>query len=114
MNRLLLLFISVLIGLSAQANYTVSTYQPFYPTYAQQYNQSTTQQYNQDCYQNPQQAQCQQQYVNPYQYQNQYYGYGNNLPYAINNISGLNSSTVPRQIVRNIGQRMIYSMMRGY
>lgn len=114
MKRLVLLLISMLIGLSVQANYTFSTFQPFYPTYPQQYNQSTAQQYNQDYYPSPQQVQYQQQYVNPYQYQNQYYGTGNYLPYAANNTSGLSSTTIPQQIVRNIGQRMIYSMMRGY
>lgn len=114
MNRLMLLLIAVLVGLSAQANYTVTTFQPFYPNYQQPYNQYYYQQDNQDYSQNPYKTQCQQQYVNPYRYQNPYYGYGNNLPYGIANVSGVNGSNVPQQIVRNIGQRMIYSMMRGY
>lgn len=121
MNKIILFLIAVSIGLCAQADYTVQTYQPLYPAqpvgypaiqpYAQQYNQ----QYNQGYYQNPYQAQYQGQYVNPYQYPRPY-GYGNNLPYTgMNSILPVSGNTGgTQQVVKNIGQSMLYSMLRGY
>lgn len=110
-NRIILLLAAVLIGLSAHADYTVQTYQPLYSNPMASYSaaQPYAQQYNQGYYQNPYQAQYQGQYVNPYQYQSPYSSYGNNSPYGI-----MSNSNVPQQIVRSIGQSMLFSMLRGY
>jgi len=132
MNRIILLLV-ILVGLStlsARANYTVTTssYQPLYSNSMAGYPtmQSYAQQYNQGYCQNPYQAQVPGQYVNSYQYQRPYNpynsynaynnGYENNLQYGVVNpvVSGLNTTNVTTPIVRNIGQSMLYSMMRGY
>jgi len=122
MNRIILLLIAIAIGLSANADYTIQTSQPVYPaqTYGQQYIQPYNQVYNQNpYYQNQNPYQYQAQCVNPYQYQNSYYGYGNNSPYtginpALSTLSGLGNTGGTHQIVKNIGQSMLYSMLRGY
>lgn len=111
-KRIIILLVAVLIGLSAHADYAVQTYQPLYPAPIGSYSavqQPYAQQYNQPYYQNPYQA--------PYNaYQSPYYSYGNNVPYRITNNTGarLNNTSIPQQIVKNIGQSMLFSMMRGY
>ena len=119
MNRVLLLLVAVLMGLSAKANYTVTTTQPLYPNNVYDYP-SVQQPYNQGYYQDPYQAQAQNSYINPYQqpYASPYqpYGYRNNIPFSILNsaTTGLGSSTGTTGIVKNIGRSLLYSMMRGY
>jgi len=116
---MVLFLMAISIG-SAQADYTFQTYQPLYPTQAMSYStvQPYTQQYNQGYYQNPYQTQCQGHYLNPYQYRRPYYRYGNNLPYPYaqtnSTVTGTDTTGSTGQIVRNIGQSVIYSMMRGY
>jgi len=115
MNRIILLLMAMVIGLSAQADYTVTTQQPLYSPqiyqpvgystaqsysqpYSQQYSQSYidpyTQQYAQQYNQQYNQADNQAYYQNPYQTQcqSQYVNpyryrnaYGNNLPYTVVN-----------------------------
>lgn len=123
MNRIILALIVMTIGLSAQADYTVTTYQPLYPAQITPPvgNYPTTQAYgqpyNQAYYPNPYQAQYQNQYqgqfVNPYQYRPNVYG--NNLPYSALNpaVTGL-GTTGGSQVVKNIGQSVLYSLLRGY
>ncbi len=105
------------IGLCVQADYTFQTYQPTYQSQPINYSafQPYNQQYSETYSQNPYQSQCQGQYINPYQYQRPYI-YGNNLPSTLVNsaMMGQGNTGVPRQIVKNIGQSLIYSMMRGY
>lgn len=128
MNRIILLLIAITIGLSANADYTVQTYQPLVPSqpiqpidyttnqpYMQTYNQQYSPTYNQPYYQNPYQVQSQTQCVNPYQYQNPY-TYGSNIPYSAINAatSSIGSGGVAPQIMKNIGKSMLYSMLRGY
>lgn len=77
--------------------------------------------YNNMFYQDPNQVQCQAPYVNPYLYRRPY---GNINPYSYrvnplmqnpyNSTVTTTSTSVPTQIVRNVGQSMLYSMMRGY
>lgn len=122
MNKKLLLLILFSIGLSAKADYTVQTYQPLYP--AQTVNYPVVQQpYNQQYEQYPYQTQCStqyqtqypNQYVNPYMYPRYNYGYGNNLPYQIVNPSILGTgSTGGQQVMKNIGQSVLFSILRGY
>lgn len=72
-------------------------------------------------YQNPNQIQCQVPYTNPYQYRRPY-GQINPYSYRVNpllqspyNTTPMSATTnLPKQVVRNIGQSMLYSMMRGY
>lgn len=130
-RRTILILSAVFIGLSAQADYTVTTVEPLYPNqtygyppiqqpynqlYPQQYNQTYNEECNQGYYHNPYQAGYQQQYMNPYQYQRPYVGYSNNLPFGITNnaASSLNTASVPRQIARNVGQSMLLRMLGGY
>jgi len=111
----------ITIGLAAYADYTVQTIQPWYnpqtstlyssQPYNPTYNQTYDQGYSQDYYQNPPQVQYQRQCINPYQYRRPYYGYSNTLPYAA---TGLLNTGGTQNVVRNIGQSMIYSMFRGY
>lgn len=124
MNKIILLLIVMTIGLSAKAfDWTSLLYQPYVtpqitqpiqgtqvvdystiPNYGQPYNQG----YYRTQYQYP--GQC----VNPYQYQRPY-AYGNNLPYVVNSaLPVVNTTGGTQQIVKNIGQSMIYSMLRGY
>jgi len=129
MNRIILLLLAVTIGLSAQADYSFSTVEPAYPTqpvnystiqsydqsytppYTQSYAQPYSQQYNQGY--NPYLTQCQGQYVNPYRNP---YAYGNNVPYSTVNsaLSGLRNTSSSTGIVKNIGQSMLFSLLRGY
>lgn len=126
MNKIILLLLAMTISLSTYANqlpnYTYQTYQP-YQTYqsippaqaAQPIDyivQPYGQQYNQGYYQTPYQSQCQGQYVTPYQ---GYNSYGNNAPYTVMNptAAGLAAPCGTQQIVRNIGQSLLYSMLRG-
>lgn len=113
-KRVILFLVLVLSGLSVQADYTVTTQKPFYNAqaagcypYAQTYNQ----QYNQGYYQNP----YQQQYYNPYLYRRPYIVNGNNLPTIVTNTADTTTTTsVPRQVARNVGQAMMFRMLRGY
>ena len=131
MNRIILLLLAVTIGLSAQADYSFSTVEPAYQaqpvnystiqsygqSYAQPYTQSYAQPYSQQYNQgyNPYLTQCQGQYVNPYQYRNPY-AYGNNVPYsAVNSaLSGLRNTNGSTGVVKNIGQSVLFSLLRGY
>lgn len=130
MNRGLLLLIIMVFGLAAKADYTVTTvqplpqqyqaYQPYYQPLvpSQPVNYSTVQPYgqtyNQGYYQDPYQAQYHSQCYNPYQYQ-QPYVYGNNLPYStVNSTTSATSTTGGNSILKNIGQSVLYSMLRGY
>ena len=137
MNRFLLLLLAASIGLSAHANYTVTTSQPLYPNgvygysgVQQPYNQAYNQGYNQNPYQiQPQSSYVNQSsYINPYQtgyqpgyqtgYGNTYqpYGYRANVPFSILNsaMTGVGTGAGSTGIIKNIGQSMLYSMMRGY
>lgn len=76
--------------------------------------------YNNMFYQDPNQVQCQAPYVNPYLYRSPY-GAINPYSYRVNPLwhnpystTTTTSTSVPAQIVRNVGQSMLYSMMRGY
>lgn len=77
--------------------------------------------YNNMFYQDANQVQCQVPYTNPYLYR-QPYGQINPYSYRVNPLlqSPYNTTTtsattnLPNQVVRNIGQSMLYSMMRGY
>lgn len=134
-KRVIVSLIFILMGLSAKADYTITTQKPFYNPQAaayynaqQPYNPTYNQQYNQGYYQNPYQAQAQgqyfdpaqavtqQQYYNPYQYPRPYVGYGNNLPYIVANAADTATSTtsVPQQIAKSVGRAMMYKMIRGY
>lgn len=122
-KRVILSFIFVLMGMSAKADYTITTQKPFFnpqaaafynaqQQYDQQYNQTHNPQYNQSYYQNP--YQYQQPYYNPYAY-SPYAGYGNNLPTIVTSTTDAAATTsVPRQIARNVGRAMMYKMIRGY
>lgn len=134
MKKIMLLLIITSIGLSAQAfqwsNLLTQPYRPYSPyqpyipnqippvqtTQVVDYatNQPYTQPYNNPIYcQAPYQAQYQGQYVNPYQYRP--YNYANSVPYAAINAatSGLGTAG-GNGIVKNIGQSVIYSLLRGY
>lgn len=72
-------------------------------------------------YQYPNQVQCQVPYTNPYLYRSPYgqinpYSYkANPVFYSPYNTTAASATTnLPKQIVRNIGQSMLYSMRRGY
>lgn len=124
MNKIILVLIAMAIGLSAQAlswkDFFYPTYQPgipgqsikppFYST-VQPYGQiDTTQGYY---YQNPYQTQCQVPYGSPDWYRRPY---GYSSPYVIVNpaTSTTDNTNGSSQVVRNLGQSVIYSMMRGY
>jgi len=146
MKKIILLLAVILVGLSARADYTVTTTQPVYQApiqqpinysalqpyaqpytqtygqnYGQNYVQPYTQQYN-PYSQNPYQtSQCQGNYINPYQYRNQYgygaspYGVGGSVLSGLGGLGGLGgTSTGGAGIVKNIGQSVLYSMLRGY
>lgn len=128
MKKTLITFTVFIIGLSAHAvgwaellsqpygqnTYTVpqvntfSVVQPANPAY------------NNMFYQDPNQVQCQAPYGNPYLYRRPY-GVINPYSYRVNpllqnpyNPTTTTSTSMPTQIVRNVGQSMLYSMMRGY
>lgn len=120
-KKIILFLVLVLMGLSAKADYTITTQQPFYNPQAaayynaqQPYNQTYNPQYNQGYTQNP--YQYQQQCYNPYMYQRPYVGYDNNLPNIVTNTldSTTNTTSVPRQIARDLGQSVLLRMLRGY
>lgn len=114
MKKTILFLMVILIGLSVNADDTTQTEQPIYPAQVVDYSTipPSPQQYNyQGYYQNPYQAQYPRPYINPYQYRMPYYGGANILPYSI---LGTGSTGGAQQIMRRIGQSIIYSMMRGY
>lgn len=112
-NKIIIFFIFIIfiaVGLSAQADYTVTTQQPLYQDYSsvQPYAQYPQYQQYQGYYPNP--YQCQGQYVNPYQYQNPY-GYGTAVDPTL---SGNGTTGAASSILRNVVQSLLYSRMRGY
>lgn len=135
MSRVILILSIMFLGLSARAD-VWSYSQPLQPAvpavpaqpadfnnyqYNQPYNQLQGQgQYPNNNYYN----QPLSQYNNPYQYRpNPYAGYNNygyaTTPYStvgstLGGLSTLGGAGVKNQIIRNIGQNVIYSMMRGY
>lgn len=129
MKKIIVTLSIILAGLSVQAfNWSDLGYSP----YQQGYNNTTVTQpttfsvvqptnptYNNMFYQDPNQVQCQIPNQNPYSYQRPY-GYVNPYTARINPLlpspynMNTTSTSVPNQIVRNIGQSMLYSMMRGY
>lgn len=121
MKKIIMLMGILAIGSSAFADYTVQTVSPAIPIqtygsyygqgYNQAYNPVYTQNYGQNYYQNPYQTQCQNPYTNPYyQYQRTYpYGGINNPLSTLGNTTNGNN-----QIIKNIGQSVLYSMLRGY
>ena len=134
MKRIILFLVATAIGLSAQADYTVQTTQPTYPTriapfnfagvqpynqnYPQPYNQTYAQGYNQNPYQSQYANPYTNQYANPYAYSGPY---GNNLQSAAINsaLGGLGGTTGgttggATSIMKNIVQSIIYSKLRGY
>lgn len=125
MNRIILLLMLISIGLSAQADYIVQASQPILPdqTYPSLYPAGAVGYPLHRHYQNPYVVQDQQQYVNPYIYQQQCYNpylyqrpYGNILPYQATNSSILNGDNTNgnQGVMKNIGQSILYSMLRGY
>lgn len=122
MKRIILVLTAIFIGLAARADYTVQTYQPMTPEQTVNYYGSQgyyNPGYCQGTYQNPYQGYYtnpyvnQGQYVNPYAYRNPYYlnrGY-NAIPSVVNSIG---ASGGAGQIIKNVGQSMLYSMLRGY
>lgn len=104
MNKIILFLIAISIGLSVKADYAAPIVEyPVVSPSAQQYNV-------QAYYQNPYQVQQQKQYINPYQYGVPYYAGTSVLPYPITGTGTGGAS----QIIKNIGQSVIYSMLRGY
>ena len=131
MKKIIITFAVITMGLSAQAfDWAGLGYQPYQQGNTQQPStfsvvQPVNPSYNNMFYQDPNQVQCQVPYVNPYR--TPYYGAVN--PYrTINPLAqsplvqsqllqspyNTNVPNVPSQIVRNIGQSVLYSMMRGY
>lgn len=130
MKKTLITFIVFIIGLSAHAAGWAELLSPSYSqnnaytvpqTNTFSVVQPTNPAYNNMFYQDPNQVQCQAPYVNPYLYRRPY-GVVNPYSYNVNplfqnpyNTTATTTSTsMPTQIVRNIGQSMLYSMMRGY
>lgn len=114
MNKNILFICLLLLGLPTMADYTVQTIQPVYP--AQTINYPIAQQsYNQQYAQYPYPTQSPSQYVNPYMYPRYSYGYGNNLPYPVVNsaLFGV-GSTGSQQVMKNIGQNILFRILRGY
>lgn len=132
MKKIIIILSVILIGLSAKAfDWVGLGYQPYQQSNTPQTTtfsvvQPANPSYDNMFYQSPNQVQCQAPYVNPYLYRRPYgyinpYNYTN--PYNVTNplvqspyntTTTTTSSSVPTQIVRNIGQSMLYSMMRGY
>lgn len=112
MKKIILLITAIIFGLSAYADYTVTTSQPLYN--AQPIGYQAFQPYGQSYYQNPYQMQYPGQCINPYQYQNPYLN-RSNLPYTMLNpaVTGLGATT-GGSVAKNIGQSILYSMLRGY
>ena len=123
MDKIMFLLIVMAATLSAQADvwssYPNQVYQPYQlqntfqsvqsPDYS--ITQPSSASYNQGYYQNPYQTQCLGQYINPYQRP-----YGSYSPYNVAGsvLSGSGSMGGTQQIVRNIGQSLLYSVLRGY
>ena len=124
MQKIALTLIIILCGISAQAyswsnllNPTQSTYTN-YPYYSQNINQNPYQ------IQYPNQYQTQYQnsyaYQNPYAYNsNAYNGYNitnNQIPYSSINSNPYyyQNNGIQNQVIRNVGQNLLYSFMNHY
>lgn len=112
MRKILSVFLFLLIGLTANADYSFQTYDTFYnPSYNSSYNSfnnPSVKTYTEEYYpNNPYHNHYTQQCVNPYQHRRRY-KYRNNLPYLYGNNVSTNQG-----VVRNIGQSLLYSMLRG-
>lgn len=133
MKKIIIAFFVFIIGLSANAAGWAELLSPPYPQQTNSYFfpqtngysvvQSANPTYDNMFYQDPNQVQCQASYVNPYLYRRPYgqinpYTYGVNPlfqnPYNMTPTSTATTTSLPGQIVRNVGQSMLYSMMRGY
>ena len=115
MNKAILILSVILIGLSAKADYTVQTYQPLYPTNPI-YNSATSpylQNYEQQYPNNPYYTQCYGRHMNPYRYR-PHYDYRTNFPYSTANPPIVDNTTGTNSVVKNIGQSMLFSLIRGY
>jgi len=119
-GKIMLVLAVIAMGLSANADYSVTTSEPLYNSSPISYNevQPYMTQYNTG-YQNPYQTQCQgqytnQQYINPYAYRNGYgYGYGN--PYStINPLLNAWRNNTTTSTAGNLGKSLLYSLVRGY
>lgn len=125
---LTIIFCAISIQTKCLADYTVTTQEPIQTGYYNNYpvaNPSINSSYyapgqnvNQVNYPNP--YQCQ--YPNSYQYQNPYayngygYGYPTGAAYPLINsgLTGLGATGAKGQIIRNIGQNVLFKLLRGY
>lgn len=121
MRKIILTLTAFTIGLSAHAAgwaellsspYSQNTTYSVPQTNSFSVIQPANPQYNNEFYQDPNQVQCQAPYVNPYLYRNPY-GYVNPYTPRINPLLPSATST-NSSIIKNIGQSLLYSMMRGY
>jgi len=117
MKKKIILILTILtISLPTFADYTFQTVSPaypvqqYYPQYNNPYYNQTYEQDYQNVYQNPYQTQCQMPYYNPYAYQRRIY------PYNLVNPNAANAANVTsgNQVVKRLGQSVLYSMLRGY
>lgn len=133
MKKIIMTLVIFMMGLSVHAaGWAELLSQPYQPTdtYAVPQTggysvvQPANPAYDNMFYQYPNQVQCQVPYTNPYLYRRPY-GQINPYSYRANplnpllqspyNTTPMSASTnLPKQVVRNIGQSMLYSMMRGY
>lgn len=135
MSRAILILAIMFMGISARADIWSNGYvqplqpavpaQPVQPDQFQNYHYTMPgdQTYYQGQYPNPYQNQPLSQVYNPYQYRPNPYAY-NNYGYAVSpystlgsgltGLTGLGGAGIKNQIIRNVGQNMIYSLMRGY
>lgn len=119
----------VFVQVASFADYSVTTSEPLQPSFYGNYPNNIYA--NNPYYVNPQNINANGygvQYSNPYQYQSNYtnpYGYRNygystqpiaQIPYSLLNQGTANyaGGGIKNQIIRNIGQNVLYSMMRGY
>lgn len=111
----------VSIGAAALADYTVTTQELLPPNVYSPYNvpcYGYPQNVNQGYYVN----QNQQVQYNPYNYRNPYgyrnYGYIppqiSQLPYSTTDTTTTTANGIKNQIIRNIGQNILYSKLGGY
>lgn len=130
MKKIIMVLTLFMMGLSVHAAGWAELLSPPYPQagsyvvpQAGGYSvvQSANPTYDNMFYQDPNQVQCQASYANPYLYRRPYgqvnpYNYGVNPlmqnPYNMSQTAG--TTNLSKQVVRNLGQSMLYSMMRGY